>query len=81
MFESIKVGRRTAVEVRDENRVRLTKTVRLILLSRCLSSTSIKDTQVRGVAILKTPRFACTAVFDSSSAVSNMHHRIQGADS
>lgn len=68
LFEGIKVGRRTAVEVRDENRVRLTKTVRLILLSRFLSLMSIKDTRIRGVAILKTPRIACTAMFDSSSA-------------
>ena len=47
-------NRTTAVEARDENRTKLTKTVRLIVLSRCLSMMSIKDTQVCGVAMLKT---------------------------
>ena len=63
LSKGIEGGRTTAVEARDENRVRLTKIVRLIVLSRCLSMMSIKDNHVRGAAILKTPHFACTAVF------------------
>ena len=68
LSKGIEAGRTTAVEVRDENRVKLTKMARLIVLSRCLSMMSIKDIEIRGVAILKTPRFACTAVFYYPSA-------------
>ena len=68
LCKGIKVGRTTAVEARDENRVKLTKMNRLMMLSRLLSMMSIKHIQVRGVAIFTTPRFACTAVFYYSSA-------------
>ena len=67
--KGIKAGRTTAVEARDEKRVDPTEMVRLIVLSRCLSMMSIFDTHIGGVAILfKTPPFAYTAAFQSSSA-------------
>ena len=69
LFDGIMVGTTTAADVRHENRVRLTKAVRLILLSRCLSLMRIKDTHVRGVAIIKDPTFrlyGCVLLFKRS---------------
>ena len=64
LSKGIKAGRTTAVEARDEKRVKTTDKVRLMMLSRGLSMISITDSQVRGAAIglLKTPHIACTVV-------------------
>ena len=49
-----KVGRRTTEEARAEKSVRLTRTIKLILLARWLSIAKDRYAQIRGVTKLKT---------------------------
>ena len=84
LSKGIEAGMTTAVKARDENRVKLAKMIRLIVLSRYLSMMSIKDTQILKysglLTIFKTPHFACKFVFLlSERQMSNMCHLICAA--
>lgn len=55
-------GEKAAAEIRDEKRGTLTSIIRQRRPSRLMSVSGIKVDQVRQVAMVKIPRFACTAV-------------------